>query len=205
MTKHDNTTETPMQSMPGSTYSSRARRPAYLRYITPNRLTVLRMCMVPLFIALLMTGHNIAADIVFIIASLTDTFDGYLARKYHMISVFGKFMDPLADKLLVCSALICMVELGYISGIVVILIVGRDFIISGFRLVAAERGTVIAANIWGKVKTVVQMVMVIIVVLQLPGIFDIIGKILILLAAVLTVVSLVIYLRDNRQVLQDVN
>ncbi len=189
--------------MPGSTFSSRARRPGYLRYITPNRLTVLRMIMVPIFIALLMTGHNIAADIVFIAASLTDTFDGYLARKYHMVSTFGKFMDPLADKLLVCSALICLVDLKWIPTVLVILIVARDFIISGFRLVAAERGVVIAANIWGKVKTVVQMVMVIVLVLHLPGIFTILGNILIAAAAVLTVVSLVIYLRDNRSVLQD--
>ena len=103
-----------------------------------------------------MTGNPIPAGIIFIAASLTDTLDGYLARKNNQITVFGKFMDPLADKLLVCSALICMVELKTIPAWIVIVIVGRDFIISGFRLVAAERGVVIAAGFWGKLKTVVQ-------------------------------------------------
>ncbi len=169
---------------------------------TPNKLTILRILLVPVFIVLLLQGMNIAAGVVFIAASLTDTLDGYLARKNNEITVFGKFMDPLADKLLVCSALICLVDLHRIPSWVAILIVGRDFIISGFRLVAAERGIVIAANMWGKVKTVVQMVMIIVIV------FDIFAPLQICLyvvAAALTVISLVIYLKDNIQVLYDVH
>ncbi len=171
---------------------------------TPNKLTILRMIMVPIFIALLLSGCKIVAGIVFILASLTDTLDGYLARKNNEVTVFGKFMDPLADKLLVCSALICLVELGLIPSWVVIIIVGRDFIISGFRLVAAERGIVIAANMWGKVKTVVQMLMVIVLVFHIGGIFDTVELVLIIAATALTIISLVIYLKDNIGVLKDV-
>ncbi len=171
---------------------------------TPNKLTLFRIVLVPVFIALLLNQMSIAAGIVFIIASLTDTLDGYLARKYHQITVFGKFMDPLADKLLVCSALICLVELHRIPSWVVVIIVGRDFIISGYRLIAAERGIVIAANWWGKIKTVVQMIMIIVLVFEFGGIFTIVETVLIAAAAVLTILSLVIYLKDNIQVLKDV-
>ncbi len=169
------------------------------------------MLLVPVFIILLMMGNRIGAGIVFVAASLTDTLDGYLARKNNEITVFGKFMDPLADKLLVCSALICLCYLREMPYWVVIIIVGRDFIISGFRLVAAERGIVIAANMWGKVKTVVQMVTVIVLVFDFGHIFagaadafNILGKGLIYLSAALTVISLVIYLKDNISVLKDV-
>lgn len=96
----------------------------------------------------------------FIIASLTDMLDGKIARKYHLITNFGKFMDPLADKLLVCSAMICLVEMGRIPAWIVIIIISREFIISGFRLVASDKGVVIAANYWGKFKTTFQMIMV---------------------------------------------
>ena len=167
----------------------------------PNILTVARMCLVPVFVALLMTGNPIPAGIIFIIASLTDTLDGYLARKNNQITVFGKFMDPLADKLLVCSALICMVELGTIPAWIVIVIVGRDFIISGFRLVAAERGVVIAAGFWGKLKTVVQMVMCILLIFPFTGIIHTIGIVLMWAALALTIISLVDYLYTNRGVL----
>lgn len=169
----------------------------------PNILTVARMCLVPVFVALLMTGNPIPAGIIFIIASLTDTLDGYLARKNNQITVFGKFMDPLADKLLVCSALICMVELGTIPAWIVIVIVGRDFIISGFRLVAAERGVVIAAGFWGKLKTVVQMVMCILLIFPFTGIIHTIGIVLMWAALALTIISLVDYLYTNRGVLSE--
>ena len=169
----------------------------------PNILTVARMCLVPVFVALLMTGNPIPAGIIFIIASLTDTLDGYLARKNNQITVFGKFMDPLADKLLVCSALICMVELGTIPAWIVIVIVGRDFIISGFRLVAVERGVVIAAGFWGKLKTVVQMVMCILLIFPFTGISHTIGIVLMWAALALTIISLVDYLYTNRGVLSE--
>lgn len=169
----------------------------------PNILTVARMCLVPVFVVLMMTGNFIAAGIVFIAASLTDTLDGYLARKNNQVTVFGKFMDPLADKLLVCSALICMVELGTIPAWIVIVIVGRDFIISGFRLVAAEKGVVIAAGFWGKLKTVVQMVMCVLLIFPFTGVIHTIGIILMWAALALTVISLIDYLYANRGVLSE--
>ena len=176
----------------------------------PNALTILRMCMVPVFVLIMLTGvggsySDIIAGIIFVAASLTDTLDGHIARKYNQITVFGKFMDPLADKLLVCSALICLVELERISAAIVIVIIGRDFIISGFRLVAAEKGVVIAANIWGKVKTAVQMVTITLLVFNFGGVFDVIDPILVWAALILTVVSLVVYLWQNRGVLEEVH
>jgi len=171
----------------------------------PNKLTILRVIMVPVFIVALLMGYDLAAGIIFILASLTDTLDGYIARKYNMITVFGKFMDPLADKLLVCSALICLVDLHRIASWIVVIIVGRDFIISGFRLVAAEKGVVIAANMWGKAKTVVQMLMVIVLVVNLGGVFDTIGLVLTYAALALTIISLVDYLYLNRKVLSEVH
>ena len=176
----------------------------------PNALTILRICMIPFFVLFLMTpiggAHgNIIAGVIFIAASLTDTLDGYLARKNNQITVFGKFMDPLADKLLVCSALICLVALNRMPYWIVIIIIGRDFIISGFRLIAAEKGVVIAANMWGKVKTAVQMVTVILLVFHFGGVFDKIETVLIWLALALTVISLVNYLWLNRKVLEEVH
>lgn len=175
----------------------------------PNKLTLLRVMMIPVFIVVLMISQSsvnrIAAAGIFILASLTDTLDGYLARKNNEITVFGKFMDPLADKLLVCSALICLVQLHQIDAWIVILIVAREFIISGFRLIAAEKGTVIAASWWGKIKTVVQMIMVIVLVFDFGGYFDMIGSVLIWASMVLTVVSLVDYLYKNRGVLSEVH
>ncbi len=176
----------------------------------PNALTILRMCLVPVFVLFMLTGiggsyGDIIAGVIFIVASLTDTLDGHIARKYNQITVFGKFMDPLADKLLVCSALICLVELERIPAWIVIIIIGRDFIISGFRLVAAEKGFVIAANIWGKIKTAVQMVMVVVVVFHFGGVFDIVEQVLIWAALALTVISLVDYLWLNRSVLEEVH
>ncbi len=172
----------------------------------PNKLTVLRVCMVPLFVVLMLTdwlggaGKYVAAA-VFILASITDWFDGYLARKNNLVTDFGKFMDPIADKLLVCSALICLVEKGALAAWIVIIIIGREFIISGFRLVASDKGTVIAASYWGKFKTVSQMLMVILLILDLGGAFDVIAKVLVWVALALTVISLADYLRKNWGVL----
>ena len=122
---------------------------------TPNKLTVARMIMVPFLVVFMLTEWGGAANryisvVIFAAASITDWFDGYLARKNHLVTNFGKFMDPLADKLLVCSALICLVELNRLDAWIVIVIIAREFIISGFRLIAAENGVVIAANYWGK-------------------------------------------------------
>jgi len=174
----------------------------------PNKLTILRVLMIPFFVICLLAlpkpAGNYAAAVLFIAASLTDTADGYIARKYNMITVFGKFMDPLADKLLVCSAMICLVDLGRLESWIVIVIIAREFIISGFRLVASEKGTVIAANYWGKFKTVCQMVMVILMVADLKiSAFQILAQVFKWLALVLTVVSLCTYLLENREVLRE--
>lgn len=176
----------------------------------PNKITLLRVCLVPFFIVFMLCegipyGNYIAAGI-FIIASATDALDGYIARKNKLVTDFGKFMDPLADKLLVCSALICFVSVESIPmpAWIVIVIIGREFIISGFRLIAADHDVVIAANIWGKLKTVVQMVMsiVLIIGIDLP-VFEIIEQVLIYLALVLTVISLITYIWENRRLILD--
>ena len=135
------------------------------------------------------------------VASVTDWFDGYLARKNNLVTNFGKFMDPLADKLLVCSAMICMIDLKRLSAWFVIIIIAREFIISGFRLVASDNGVVIAANYWGKFKTVSQMAMIIVLIADFGGVFDMVGTVLIWIATALTVISLVDYVWANREVL----
>lgn len=172
----------------------------------PNKLTVLRVCMVPVFVVLMLVSGlgdagKYAATAVFILASMTDWMDGYLARKNNLVTDFGKFMDPIADKLLVCSAMICLVEKGKLAAWMVIIIIGREFIISGFRLVASDKGTVIAASYWGKFKTVFQMIMVILLILDLGGVFQIISQVITWIALVLTVVSLADYLKKNWSVL----
>ena len=138
---------------------------------------------------------------IFVIASLTDMLDGKIARKYNLVTNFGKFMDPLADKLLVCSAMICLIPSGKLPTAIVIVIIAREFIISGFRLVASDNGIVIAANYWGKFKTVSQMAMIIVLIADLGEVFDLIGQILIWLALALTIISLIDYVWTNRQVL----
>lgn len=172
----------------------------------PNKLTVLRVCMVPFFVFFMLydglgnIGKYIAAA-VFIVASATDWFDGYLARKNNLVTDFGKFMDPIADKLLVCSALICLVEQGLLAAWIVIIIIGREFIISGFRLVASDKGVVIAASYWGKFKTVFQMIMVIMLILNLGGMFSVVAQIITWISLILTVISLADYLKKNWNVL----
>lgn len=159
--------------------------------------------MVPFFIFFFLnTEFRYVALAIFVVAALTDFLDGHLARSRNLITTFGKFMDPLADKLLVTSALVCLVATSEISAWVVMIIIAREFIISGFRLVAASEGVVIAASWWGKIKTVVQMVMIVVLLANLPFAFmGIIENILIIAAVILTVVSLVDYLVKNKQVL----
>lgn len=164
------------------------------------------MILVPFLVVFLLTGWGGEANrwiclAIFVAASVTDWFDGHLARKYNLITNFGKFMDPLADKLLVCSAMICMIELDKLPAWVVIIIIGREFIISGFRLIAAENGIVIAANYWGKFKTVSQMIMIILLMLDFGGIFTVLTQIFIWLSVALTIISLLIYIMQNRKVL----
>lgn len=174
----------------------------------PNKLTILRVILVPVFVAALMIegGANQAlrygALVIFVIASLTDMLDGKIARKYNMVTNFGKFMDPLADKLLVCSALICMIELGQIPAWMVIIIIGREFIISGFRLVASDNGVVIAASYWGKFKTVSQMIAVILMILNIPALGWLTAA-FIWIALILTVVSLIDYIAKNHKILTE--
>ena len=172
----------------------------------PNKLTVLRVVMIPFFVAFLLFDITGAADKwialdIFCAASLTDMLDGKIARKYNLVTNFGKFMDPLADKLLVCTAMICLVSMDKLNVIVVLVIIAREFIISGFRLVASDNGIVIAASYWGKFKTVSQMAMVIVLIMDLGGVFEMIGNVLVWVALILTVVSLVDYIAKNKQVL----
>lgn len=170
----------------------------------PNKLTVFRAILVPFFVFFMLvdvagTATRWIAAVVFVIASLTDLADGYIARKNNLVTDFGKFMDPLADKLLVCSALICMCG-NKIPAWIVVIIIGREFIISGFRLIACEQGVVIAAGWWGKIKTVVQMIMVIVLIVDLEPLY-LLGQILIYASVILTLISLIDYIVKNRQVL----
>ena len=164
------------------------------------------MIIVPFLVVFLLTGWGGDANryislALFVVASVTDWFDGYLARKNNLVTNFGKFMDPLADKLLVCSAMICMIELNRLPAWFVIIIIGREFIISGFRLVASDNGVVIAASYWGKFKTTFQMLMIIVLLLNFGGVFVLIGQILTWIALILTVVSLVDYIVKNKDVI----
>ena len=174
----------------------------------PNKLTILRVIMIPFFVLFLLleggtnTTYRYIAAAVFIVASFTDMLDGNIARKYGLVTNFGKFMDPLADKLLVCSGLICFTALGQLSAWVVILIISREFIISGFRLVASDNGIVIAASYWGKFKTVSQMIMSVLLIINIPAL-SILTTVFIWIAAILTVVSLIDYIAKNYKVLTE--
>ncbi len=193
----------------------------------PNKLTVIRMIMIVPFVLLLLGGFHqwgwftaifggileyvdYIALVVFIAASLTDLVDGHIARKYNLVTNFGKFMDPLADKLLVCAAMICLVEMGRIPSWVVIVIISREFIISGFRLVASDKGVVIAANYWGKFKTTFQMIMICLMIVnnghflgQYANVLQILTDVIMWIALALTVISLVDYVWTNRAVMAD--
>lgn len=179
----------------------------------PNKLTVLRVVMIPIFVLFMLTdlagdASKYIALALFCLASLTDFFDGHLARKYNLVTNFGKFMDPLADKLLVCSAMICLIPTQKLETWIVLVIIAREFIISGFRLVASDSGIVIAASYWGKFKTVSHMTMIILLILTLCGspifaspAFVIVTEIVKWIAVALTIISLVDYIWKNRQVL----
>ena len=189
----------------------------------PNKLTMLRVIMVPFFVAFLLLTpkypmFKFVAFVLFVVASLTDLLDGYIARKYQLVTNFGKFMDPLADKLLVSAALICLTALGFIPAWMTIVIISREFIISGFRLIAAERGIVIAAGWLGKWKTAVTMVMLAMMLLGVNTIgfpFDatvtmnahgkymLLTGVLLWVSVILTIVSLVDYLVKNKDVMKD--
>lgn len=185
----------------------------------PNKLTIFRMILIVPFIILLLGNYqgwswftaifggiseyvDYIALAIFIIASLTDLIDGKIARKYNLVTNFGKFMDPLADKLLVCAAMIALVEMGRIPSWIVIIIISREFIISGFRLIASDNGVVIAASYWGKFKTTFQMVMVCLMIADIPAI-ALVTDIVMWISLVLTVVSLLDYLWKNKDVMKD--
>ncbi len=174
----------------------------------PNKLTILRVIMIPFFVLTLLYdgGENqtlrYVAAAIFIIASLTDMLDGKIARKYNLVTNFGKFMDPLADKLLVCSALICLVELKELPAWMVIVIISREFIISGFRLVGSDNGVVIAARYWRKFKTTFQMIAVVLLIVGIPAL-SMVTTAVVWIALVLTVISLVDYITKNVNVLKE--
>ena len=172
----------------------------------PNKITMLRIIMIPIFVAVLLIEfpyHQPIAAAIFILAALTDSLDGYLARSRNLITDFGKFMDPLADKLLVCSALICFVQLGSVPAWMVIIIIAREFAITGLRTLAASDGIVIAASKWGKAKTMSQMLAIVIILfnnwpfslLNIP-----MGTIMIWIATILTLISGIDYLILNKKV-----
>lgn len=185
----------------------------------PNKLTVFRVILIIPFVLLLLGGYaewgwfstvlgsaaaytDYIALVIFIIASLTDLLDGKIARKYNLVTNFGKFMDPLADKLLVCSALICLIEMGRIPSWIVIIIISREFIISGFRLVASDNNVVIAASYWGKFKTTFQMIMVCLMLANIP-VLELLTQIIMWIATALTIISLIDYIVKNKNVLLD--
>ena len=185
----------------------------------PNKLTVFRVILVVPFVLTLlgqtagwgwfdalfggiMEYMNWVALTIFVVACLTDQMDGHIARKYNLITNFGKFMDPLADKLLVSAAMICLIELGRIPAYIVAIIISREFIISGFRLIASDNNIVIAASMWGKYKTVFQMVMVILMLANIPAL-QTVTTIVMWIATILTIVSLVDYVYKNKSVLSD--
>ncbi|MCR5215151.1 MAG: CDP-diacylglycerol--glycerol-3-phosphate 3-phosphatidyltransferase [Eubacterium sp.] len=179
----------------------------------PNKITIFRVILIPFFLLCLyfpqIPGNKWIALAIFIVASLSDMVDGKIARKYNLVTDFGKFMDPLADKLLVAAAMIALIELDRIPAWIVIVIISREFIISGFRLIAADNGIVIAAGWWGKVKTAVTMVMLSVLIPDLSTYFPdaataihVFEQILIYASLILTVISLIDYLMKNKNVIK---
>lgn len=184
----------------------------------PNKLTIFRVILIIPFVVMLLGNYHgwswfkavfggileytdYIALAIFVIASLTDLADGKIARKYNLVTNFGKFMDPLADKLLVCSAMICLTAMDRIPAWIVIIIISREFVISGFRLIASDNGKVIAASYWGKFKTTFQMVMVILMIANIAAL-QVVTDIVMWISVVLTVVSLADYLVKNKEVMQ---
>ncbi|MBQ3782812.1 MAG: CDP-diacylglycerol--glycerol-3-phosphate 3-phosphatidyltransferase [Lachnospiraceae bacterium] len=176
----------------------------------PNKLTILRVILIPVFVVFMLVPqipyNNYIAVAFFSIACITDSLDGHLARKYNLVTNFGKFMDPLADKLLVGAALICFVSLPelHFPAWIAIVIISREFAISGFRLVASDNGIVIAASYWGKFKTVCQMIMSILLIVHFPWDFVFyVEQFFIYASLILTVISLVDYIAKNKDVLKE--
>lgn len=188
----------------------------------PNKLTVARILLVPFFVAALLIDfplNNLVALALFGAASLTDMFDGKIARKHGLITDFGKFADPLADKILVISALLCFVQLGLCDCVAVIIVLFREFVVTSIRLIAAAKGKVIAANMWGKVKTVTQIVAIVCVLAMqtvldlgglgvqlpaaLPSVFTVIGEVLIWISTFFAVLSGVVYVALNREFISE--
>ncbi|MBR1993000.1 MAG: CDP-diacylglycerol--glycerol-3-phosphate 3-phosphatidyltransferase [Firmicutes bacterium] len=169
----------------------------------PNKLTMLRMILIPVFMVFLMMGFSYVAAVIFIVASLTDALDGHIARKYNLITNFGKIMDPLADKLLVTAALLCLVQLGHVAAWMVFVILAREFLIVSLRAVAASQGIVIAASKWGKLKTISQMAAVILLLMEnWPFGWECfpLADIVMWIAVILTIVSGVDYIIKNKDV-----
>lgn len=176
----------------------------------PNKITIIRIFMIPLYLVFMLVEQipygRYIAGVVFTLAAITDALDGYIARKNNLITNFGKFMDPLADKLLVCSALICFVEFNQIPSLIAIIIIARDFIVNGLRLIASDNGVVLAAGWWGKIKTTVQIVMSVMLTVNLDFTFiNILEYISIYLALALTIISMMDYLIKNRELLFNKN
>lgn len=173
----------------------------------PNKITFFRILLIPVFLLTLLGGFiampeaRYAAASIFVLASFTDMLDGYLARRLNLVTTFGKFLDPIADKLLVCSALVCMVEMGNLASWMAIIMISREFLISGFRIVAAEKGSVIAASLWAKIKTAMQMLMVTLVLLNIQNtVASAVCEFLKWLAVIFSVISAVDYIYKNREV-----
>jgi len=170
----------------------------------PNKLTIGRVLAVPVFIIVLMFEFYPAAAIIFVLASFTDMLDGMIARKYNMVTNFGKIMDPLADKILVVAALVCLVQLGHVPAWMVIVILVREFVVTGLRSVAAAQGIVIAAGTTGKIKTVLQMIAIPAIILQ-NWPFYMIGipfaQIMLWASVIMTVVSGIEYVMKNKHIL----
>lgn len=169
----------------------------------PNKLTVARFIAVPIFIVVFMMGYHYVSAVIFIAASFTDYLDGQIARKYNLVTNFGKIMDPLADKILVISALVCLVDSGQVAAWMLIVILAREFTVTGLRTVAAAQGIVIAAGMTGKIKTVLQMIAVPLLILQ-NWPFSLIGvpmaDIMLWASVIMTIVSGTEYVYKNRQV-----
>ena len=176
----------------------------------PNKLTILRVLMIPIFVVFMCVDIFGVADkyiavSVFALASITDFLDGQIARKYNLVTNFGKFMDPLADKLLVCAALICLIG-DKLYAWIVIIIISRELAISGFRTIAADNGVVIAASMWGKYKTTFQMIMIILLILDWNySWFVVLEYIFVYASLALTIISLIDYLWKNKAVLSERN
>ena len=191
----------------------------------PNKLTLLRIILVPAVIAAILIDfpfHFLVAGILFGVAAITDALDGRIARRDNLITDFGKFADPLADKILVISVMVCFVKLNLCGAIPLIIIIFREFAVTSIRLVAAAKGKVIAANMWGKVKTVTQIIAIVsvflmqficeilertmtdpVALLHIYDVFNAIGQVMFWIVAVITVISGVIYLKDNKDVISD--